>query len=50
MQEGDVVLAVNNTRVSTPAQLKDLLDHAGKRFALLVQREDARLYVPVRVD
>ncbi len=50
LQEGDVVLAVNNTRVSSPAQLKELLDQAGKRFALLIQREDARLYVPVRTD
>ena len=50
LQEGDVVLAVNNTRVASPAQLKELLDQAGKRFALLIQREDARLYVPVRTD
>ncbi|GBG02438.1 serine protease [Azospira sp. I13] len=50
LQEGDVVLAVNNTRVATPAQLKELVDQGGKRFALLVQRGDARLYVPVRVD
>jgi len=50
LQEGDVVLAVNNTRVASPAQLKELVDQGGKRFALLIQRGDTRLYVPVRID
>ena len=50
LEQGDVVLAVNNSQVSSPARFKDLVEQAGKRFALLVQRGDNRLYVPLRLD
>ena len=47
IQPGDVILSVNNTPVRNVEQLKQLVAKAGKRLALLVQREDAKMYVPV---
>ncbi|HET7363688.1 MAG TPA: DegQ family serine endoprotease [Burkholderiales bacterium] len=47
VQEGDLILAVNNQPVKTVEQLRRLVNKAGKHVALLVQREDAKLYVPV---
>jgi len=47
IQPGDVILSVNNTPVKNVEQLKQLISKAGKRVALLVQREDAKMYVPV---
>jgi serine protease Do len=47
VQEGDVILAVNNQPVKSVDQLRRLVDKAGKHVALLVQREDAKVYVPV---
>jgi len=47
VRQGDVIIAVNNTPVKSPEQLKELIDKAGKTVALLVQREDARIFIPV---
>ena len=47
VQQGDVILAVNNQPVKSVEQLRRLVDKAGKHVALLVQREDAKVYVPV---
>jgi serine protease Do len=47
VQEGDVILAVNNQPVKSVEQLRRLVDKAGRHVALLVQREDAKVYVPV---
>jgi serine protease Do len=47
LQQGDVILAVNNQPVKSVEQLRRLVDKAGKHVALLVQREDAKVYVPV---
>ena len=47
VQEGDVILAVNNHPVKSVADLRHQVDSAGKHIALLVQREDTRIYVPV---
>ena len=49
LQPGDVILAINNQRVSTIAELKQKLDAAGNRFSLLVQRGDNRLFVPIKL-
>jgi serine protease Do len=46
---GDVVLALNGTPVSSVDQLKGALAKAGKHVALLVQRGDERMYVPVEL-
>ncbi len=49
IRAGDVIVAVNNTPVKTPAQLKELVAKSGKTVALLIQRDDARIFVPVNL-
>jgi serine protease Do len=49
VRQGDVIIAVNNTPVKSPEQLKELIGKAGKTVALLIQREDARIFVPVTI-
>ena len=47
VQEGDVVLAVNSQPVKTPDALRKAVQNAGKHLALLVQRNDSKIYVPI---
>ena len=47
VRPGDVIVAVNNTPVKSPEQLRELIGKAGKTVALLVQRDDARIFIPV---
>jgi serine protease Do len=47
IQPGDVVLAVNGAPVSDVESLRGLVAKAKGRLALLVQRGDSRLFVPV---
>ena len=47
VQPGDVIVAVNNTPVKSPDELKRLITKSGKTVALLVQRNDARIFIPV---
>jgi serine protease Do len=47
IQPGDVIIAMNGTPVKSAAQLRELVKRAGKHVALLVQRNDAELYVPL---
>ncbi len=47
VRTGDVILALNNTAVKSPEQLRELVGKAGKSIALLVQRDDARIFIPV---
>jgi serine protease Do len=47
IQDGDVILALNGTPVRSVAELRSLADKAGKTMALLIQRDDARLFVPL---
>ncbi|HEY7902346.1 MAG TPA: DegQ family serine endoprotease [Casimicrobiaceae bacterium] len=49
VQPGDVILAVNRSPVTSPSQLKALIGKAGKTVALLVQRDDARIFIPVKI-
>jgi serine protease Do len=49
IEVGDVILSANGERVTSIAQLRSQLGHAGKRIALLVQRGERRLFVPVTV-
>ncbi|WP_018608498.1 DegQ family serine endoprotease [Uliginosibacterium gangwonense] len=50
IRQGDVVLAVNNQRVSSVEQLRKLTEAAGKRVPLLIQRGDNQQYVVVKLD
>ncbi|HYX63367.1 MAG TPA: DegQ family serine endoprotease [Burkholderiales bacterium] len=47
VQPGDVILGVNNQPVKSVAELRRAVEKAGKHIALLVQRGDATVYVPV---
>jgi len=47
VQPGDLILALNGTPVESPVQLKQLVAKTGKHVALLVQRNDGKLYIPV---
>ncbi len=47
IQSGDVVLAVNGHPVTAPGQLQDYAVKADKHIALLIQRGNSRLFVPV---
>jgi serine protease Do len=47
IQPGDVVLSVDGTPVQSIAQLRKMVEEHGKQIALLIQRGDARLFVPV---
>ena len=47
VRQGDVIVAVNNTPVKSVDELKSLIDKSGKTVALLVQRNDARIFIPV---
>jgi len=47
IQPGDVILALNDQPVRDVAQLRRLIGRAGKHVALLVQRDEAKMYVPV---
>jgi serine protease Do len=48
IQPGDRVLSVNGVPVSTVAQLRDRVGAAEDEVALLIQRDDARRFVPLR--
>jgi serine protease Do len=47
IQPGDVLLAVNGTQITDAQQLRKLVESSGKHVALLVERGDARIFVPV---
>jgi serine protease Do len=47
IQPGDVILAVNGRPVTTVDQLKQMIAQAGNSIALLIQRDNAQIFVPV---
>ena len=49
IQRGDVILAVNGTPVKSVDELRKLVGGNAKSIAVLVQREDAQIYVPVNM-
>jgi serine protease Do len=49
IREGDVILAFGAEKVETPEQLKKLVDKAAGSVPVLVRRDDATIYVPVRI-
>ena len=49
VRPGDVIISVNRTAVKSAEQLKELIGKAGKSVALLVQRDDARIFIPVTI-
>jgi serine protease Do len=49
IQPGDVVLAANGAPINNPEDLRGAVDKSKGHIALLIQRGEARLFVPVRV-
>jgi serine protease Do len=49
VEAGDVVLAVNGTPVTTVEQVKAAVEKSQKSVALLIQRGDEKIFVPIRV-
>jgi serine protease Do len=49
IQQGDIVLSANGAPVSSVEDLRNAIEKSKGHVALLVQRGDARLFVPVRV-
>ena len=47
IQPGDLLLSVNGTPVQSVAQLRALVAKSGKTLALLIQRDDGKIFVPV---
>jgi serine protease Do len=47
IEPGDIVLALNGEPVSSVSQLRDDVSKAGHHVALLIQHNDARIFVPV---
>jgi serine protease Do len=49
IQQGDVVLAANGSPVSSSSDLSNAVEKSKGHIALLIQRGELRLFVPVRV-
>jgi serine protease Do len=49
VQPGDIILGINGKRVHSVQELQDAARAAGKSVALLIQREDAQIFVPLRL-
>jgi serine protease Do len=49
MRSGDVILGVNGKPVKSVGELRRALDAAGKKAAILVQRGENRIFMPVQI-
>ena len=47
LRAGDVIVAVNGEGVSSAEQLQALIAKAGKKAALLIQRDNSRIFIPI---
>jgi len=47
LQTGDIIVAVNSTPVSSASQLRRLVQKSDEHLAVLIQRGDARIFIPV---
>jgi serine protease Do len=50
IRRGDIVLALNGEPVADAARLQELTKQAGKHVALLIQRGNNTLFVPVQLE
>ncbi len=50
VEAGDVILAVNGAQVASIGEFRSAVNAAGKSIALLIQREGAQIFIPVRAD
>ena len=50
VQPGDIILGVNGKRVKSLEELQSATKSLGKNVALLIQRESAQIFVPLRLS
>ncbi|HEV2702447.1 MAG TPA: Do family serine endopeptidase [Steroidobacteraceae bacterium] len=50
VQAGDIILGVNGKAVHSTAELQAAAKTAGKTVALLIQRQDQQIFVPLRLN
>src|SRR3569833_1039877 len=50
VQPGDIILGNNGKRVKTSKELQDAAKASGKNVALLIQRDEAQIFVPLRIQ
>ncbi len=50
VQQGDIILGINGKRVKTVKELQDAATASGKNVALLIQRDEAQIFVPLRIN
>jgi serine protease Do len=50
IRPGDVILSFNGVPIKSAEQLSLLVDHAGKNVALLVQRHNGKIFVPLNLQ
>ena len=50
VEAGDVLIAVNGIQVGSVPEFRKAVDDSGGTVALLIQRGNAQLFVPVRID
>jgi serine protease Do len=50
VERGDVILAVNGAPVGSVGEFRKAVDSSGPTVALLIQRDNAQIFVPVRVE
>jgi serine protease Do len=49
IQPGDIILALNSTPIKSAEELRMMVEKTGKIAALLVQRKDAKIFIPVEL-
>jgi serine protease Do len=49
VQPGDVLLSVNGKAVNSVEQVRDAVGKSSKSVALLIQRGDEKIFIPVRI-
>ena len=50
VQPGDIILGINGRPIHSTAELVASAKTAGKTIALLIQRQDQQIFVPLRLN
>ena len=50
VRPGDIILGANGTRVNTVQELQAAAKRSGKTVALLIERGDRQIFVPIRTE
>jgi len=50
VERGDVIIAVNGAQVGSIGEFRNAVNASGPTVALLIQRDGAQIFVPVRID